>query len=277
MSASVKRMPGGQPSTTQPSAGPWLSPQVVTRKRWPKVLCDMNAVPARTTGAGVEAFYWRFLQWSNRGYRRCLVLHGRLAQWRGARSSDAHKYGARPTWSFHRLRSTIGWPPTNSRRRRSVQSGLEHRTGLDPGRPARAGRRGSHRSARGECASPTRRRRAAELRAGDRRILPVSIRTGWSSRPAPRRRCRSCSAWRRGRAAISSFHRRPFPPSRSWRRPGAWRQDLYAMRARTDFASRQPAFWRPSMRNTVLALVNSPHNPTGSVMPRAETEHWRPS
>ena len=26
---------------TQPSAGPWLSPQVVTRKRWPKVLCDM--------------------------------------------------------------------------------------------------------------------------------------------------------------------------------------------------------------------------------------------
>ena len=32
---------GGQPSTTQPSAGPWLSPQVVTRNRWPKVLCDM--------------------------------------------------------------------------------------------------------------------------------------------------------------------------------------------------------------------------------------------
>ena len=33
ISASVKRMPGGQPSTTQPSATPWLSPQVVTRKR----------------------------------------------------------------------------------------------------------------------------------------------------------------------------------------------------------------------------------------------------
>ena len=47
MSASVKRMPGGMPSTTQPSAAPWLSPQVVTRKRWPNVLCDMNAVPAR--------------------------------------------------------------------------------------------------------------------------------------------------------------------------------------------------------------------------------------
>ena len=31
-------MRGGQPSTTQPIAGPWLSPQVVTRNRWPKVL-----------------------------------------------------------------------------------------------------------------------------------------------------------------------------------------------------------------------------------------------
>ena len=30
-------------SITQPSAGPWLSPQVVTRKRWPKLLCDMAA------------------------------------------------------------------------------------------------------------------------------------------------------------------------------------------------------------------------------------------
>ena len=29
-------MPGGQPSTIAPIAGPWLSPQVVTRKRWPK-------------------------------------------------------------------------------------------------------------------------------------------------------------------------------------------------------------------------------------------------
>ena len=29
---------GGQPSTTQPIAGPWLSPQVVTRNKWPKLL-----------------------------------------------------------------------------------------------------------------------------------------------------------------------------------------------------------------------------------------------
>src|ERR1019366_8224749 len=41
MSASVSGMRGGQPSTTQPIAGPWLSPKVVTRKRWPKVLWDM--------------------------------------------------------------------------------------------------------------------------------------------------------------------------------------------------------------------------------------------
>src|SRR5579871_4248954 len=34
-------MRGGQPSTTQPMAGPWLSPQVVTRNRWPKLLCDI--------------------------------------------------------------------------------------------------------------------------------------------------------------------------------------------------------------------------------------------
>src|SRR5215510_16337990 len=41
MSASVSGMRGGQPSTTQPIAAPWLSPKVVTRKRWPKVLNDM--------------------------------------------------------------------------------------------------------------------------------------------------------------------------------------------------------------------------------------------
>src|SRR4051794_39113234 len=44
-------MPGGQPSTTQPSAGPWLSPQVVTRNRWPNVLCDMAGL---VTGFGTR-------------------------------------------------------------------------------------------------------------------------------------------------------------------------------------------------------------------------------
>src|ERR1700724_3540783 len=38
-------MPGGQPSTTQPIAGPWLSPKVVTRNRWPNVLNDMAVAP----------------------------------------------------------------------------------------------------------------------------------------------------------------------------------------------------------------------------------------
>src|SRR5213080_4708017 len=41
MSASVSGMRGGQPSTTQPIAGPWLSPKVVTLNRCPKVLNDM--------------------------------------------------------------------------------------------------------------------------------------------------------------------------------------------------------------------------------------------
>src|ERR1051326_3621554 len=37
MSASVSSRRGGQPSTTTPTPPPWDSPQVVTRKRWPKV------------------------------------------------------------------------------------------------------------------------------------------------------------------------------------------------------------------------------------------------
>ena len=45
MSASVSAIPGGQPSTTQPIAGPWLSPKVVTRNIWPKVLNDMVFCP----------------------------------------------------------------------------------------------------------------------------------------------------------------------------------------------------------------------------------------
>ncbi len=36
--------PGGHPSTTHPIAGPWLSPNVVTRKTWPKVLWDTPAI-----------------------------------------------------------------------------------------------------------------------------------------------------------------------------------------------------------------------------------------
>jgi hypothetical protein len=37
MSASLKAMPGGQPSMTQPMAGPWDSPKLVTANKVPKV------------------------------------------------------------------------------------------------------------------------------------------------------------------------------------------------------------------------------------------------
>src|SRR6516165_1072135 len=47
MSATSSWIPGGQPSTTQPIAGPWLSPQVVMRNRWPKLLCDMGFLCAQ--------------------------------------------------------------------------------------------------------------------------------------------------------------------------------------------------------------------------------------
>ena len=40
MSASDNSMPGGQPSTTQPSATPWLSPKVVTINDLPNELPD---------------------------------------------------------------------------------------------------------------------------------------------------------------------------------------------------------------------------------------------
>src|SRR6201746_650169 len=53
MSASVSAMPGGQPSTTQPIAGPWLSPKVVTRNRWPKVLWDMEESLALAGGGDI--------------------------------------------------------------------------------------------------------------------------------------------------------------------------------------------------------------------------------
>src|SRR4029077_4371839 len=47
MSASLSAIRGGQPSTTHPIAAPWLSPNVVTLKRWPKVLNDIAFHPLR--------------------------------------------------------------------------------------------------------------------------------------------------------------------------------------------------------------------------------------
>src|SRR5262249_35912045 len=48
MSLTSSGMRGGQPSTTQPAAAPWLSPNVVTRNRWPNVLNDMGLARAGT-------------------------------------------------------------------------------------------------------------------------------------------------------------------------------------------------------------------------------------
>lgn len=42
MSASESSMPGGQPSITQPIAGPWDSPKVVTVKRVPRDEPDIS-------------------------------------------------------------------------------------------------------------------------------------------------------------------------------------------------------------------------------------------
>src|SRR5215813_1002089 len=47
MSASLNGICAGQPSTTQPIAGPWLSPKVVTRKRSPKPCRPTHLTPDR--------------------------------------------------------------------------------------------------------------------------------------------------------------------------------------------------------------------------------------
>src|SRR5580698_4390615 len=46
-SASDSSMPGGQPSTMQPSAAPWLSPKVVTANNRPSVLPDNRSTPLK--------------------------------------------------------------------------------------------------------------------------------------------------------------------------------------------------------------------------------------
>jgi hypothetical protein len=44
MSASDNAIPGGQPSTIQPIAIPWLSPKEVTVKSFPMVFPDMAGI-----------------------------------------------------------------------------------------------------------------------------------------------------------------------------------------------------------------------------------------
>src|SRR5688572_18364388 len=55
MSASESSRPGGQPSTTAPMAGPWLSPKVVTQNDRPIVFPDI-ASARQVRGAQQEDF-----------------------------------------------------------------------------------------------------------------------------------------------------------------------------------------------------------------------------
>ena len=55
MSASLSGMRGGTPSTTQPIAGPWLSPQVVKRNSVPKLLPDIGRQPFGLKVASISA------------------------------------------------------------------------------------------------------------------------------------------------------------------------------------------------------------------------------
>src|SRR3569623_858654 len=59
MSSTASGMRGGQPSTTQPIAGPWLSPKLVKRIMRPKVLKDI-AFPLRrcSTSAAKPGQTW---------------------------------------------------------------------------------------------------------------------------------------------------------------------------------------------------------------------------
>src|SRR6188768_2033123 len=58
ISASLSASPGGQPSTTAPSAGPCDSPQVVKRKTRPKVLKDILPLSPLGERGGPIAKRW---------------------------------------------------------------------------------------------------------------------------------------------------------------------------------------------------------------------------
>ena len=59
--------PGGHPSTVAPNAGPWLSPQVVTRKRWPKLFIDIWSAPLGIVISGQVLWPQADLQLGRRG------------------------------------------------------------------------------------------------------------------------------------------------------------------------------------------------------------------
>src|SRR6202171_2997758 len=59
MSASESASPGGQPSTTQPIAGPCDSPKVVTVKRVPSVLPDIGDSRGKRFASSLSRSPWR--------------------------------------------------------------------------------------------------------------------------------------------------------------------------------------------------------------------------
>src|SRR5439155_8310807 len=54
MSASVSSIRGGQPSTTTPTPPPWDSPQVVMRKRRPKLFGMLEQWEKRPIGSNIQ-------------------------------------------------------------------------------------------------------------------------------------------------------------------------------------------------------------------------------
>jgi hypothetical protein len=70
MSSTESAIPGGQPSMTQPMAGPWDSPKFVTAKSLPRVLPDMIAGLKDEQNASSECSTQR----ANNDYQTCKSL-----------------------------------------------------------------------------------------------------------------------------------------------------------------------------------------------------------
>src|SRR5574340_226443 len=67
MSAEERTSPGGQPSTTQPIAGPWLSPKEVTVKTRPNVLPAMGRSPLLLDEVQLDAQFLQLVGTHGRG------------------------------------------------------------------------------------------------------------------------------------------------------------------------------------------------------------------
>ena len=131
MSSLVSGICGGQPSTTQPIAIPWLSPKVVTRNMWPKVLKDIFGLGIAVSRAVVTP---RGSEGSNHGLRVlnhiCVSLPSRTRRPRPARSAprglqrrrDAGRHHQRPHGAAMGDRDGVGVRESNHARIRMVTS-----------------------------------------------------------------------------------------------------------------------------------------------------------